>query len=580
MGAQRIFTAAEGAAVLLFIALSSVCVSFAEGFLSASLHATKTGTAFHNHDAGFCRRHESHYSSQSASATDDLNGDHEKTAEKIEIRSVQELEDYWIDKEKKFRKKSTKGKSCDDIDYDALLACASIKGDTQIIGSPDHPDKVHPVLQILHERRRTKSPLTPTGESRPDGFKVALVVEGGGMRGCLSAGMVAATYYLGLEDCFDVVYGSSAGTVIGSYFITRQLPWFGPEIYYDSLTTSGKKFIDTKRLLRTFGFGLLDPRLLKDVILRRGNGKAVVNLPFLLQTTAQESKPLDWEKFKEMQKVQPMKIVSSALKSERSVVLDMEKGNFNSLSELADCMRSSCLLPGLAGPLMNLDTREGAGKVMLGNKISDPHMEPLADSLIFEPLPYETAIKDGATHVVVFRTRPDGADVSGKSSIFERLTIRRFFCRKNNLPNIFKYMRRHMHKKIYSKEVLALNEASNDFRDYKDVSKPHMMPVAVAPGSPEVGKLEKRREKIFDGVRRGFARAYDALVEDPKERGRGMIVAKQYFPDEIMNYDPLQIDSKKESAFDAYLSQLEAGGATDLRTPTLGKSAEESGQPR
>ena len=513
--------------------------------------------------------------------------------EKIEIKTIPELYDYWADKKKRFRKKKKSKRDDgtisvgaidddgDDIDYDALLAAVDVKGDTQIIGSPDHPDLVHPVLQLLHERRRTKSPLTPTTEARPDGFKVALVVEGGGMRGCLSAGMVAAIHYLGLEDTFDVVYGSSAGTVIGAYFITRQLPWFGPEIYYDSLTTAGKQFIDTKRLLRSIGVGLVDPRLLKDVVVRRANGKPVLNLPFLLKRTAQEKKPLDWEKFEEMQKVQPLKIVSSGLKRGRSVVLDMEKGNFENRQELADCMHSSCLLPGIAGPLMNLDTREnGGGKLKLGNRIDEPHLEPLADALIFEPLPYKTAIENGATHVVVLRTRPDGTDVAGKSSIFERLIVRRFFLRKNKLPNIYKYMRKHLHKRIYSEQVIALNDAAHDFRDYTGVSSPHMMPIAVAPGSPEVTKLETGREAIFDGVRRGFARAYDAFVEDPRERGRGMIVAKECFPDEILDYDPLHIDSKLDSAFDCYLKQSEGNRIPSKKASKLGKTAEEAGAPR
>ena len=85
------------------------------------------------------------------------------------------------------------------------------------------------------------------------------------MRGCLTAGMVTAIHHLGLEDTVDVVYGSSAGTVIGAYFITRQLPWFGPEVYYDALTTAGDRFINTKRFLRALGLGLVDPRLIKDV---------------------------------------------------------------------------------------------------------------------------------------------------------------------------------------------------------------------------------------------------------------------------------------------------------------------------
>ena len=55
----------------------------------------------------------------------------------------------------------------------------------------------HPVLEALR--------------SRPDGARVALVVEGGGMRGAVSAGMVIAIDELGLTGSFDAVYGASAG---------------------------------------------------------------------------------------------------------------------------------------------------------------------------------------------------------------------------------------------------------------------------------------------------------------------------------------------------------------------------------
>jgi patatin-like phospholipase/acyl hydrolase len=42
---------------------------------------------------------------------------------------------------------------------------------------------------------------------------------GGGMRGAVSAGMAAAIAGLGLTDAFDVIYGSSAGSVIGAYMV-------------------------------------------------------------------------------------------------------------------------------------------------------------------------------------------------------------------------------------------------------------------------------------------------------------------------------------------------------------------------
>ena len=497
---------------------------------------------------------------------------HQQEEIKYEVKSTTELEEYFDDKERRFRK------SNGDIDYDKLIVPLSVKGDTQILGSQDDLDFVHPVLQLIHDRRRDNSPLTPTNEVRPDGRKVALVVEGGGMRGCISAGMVGALYYLGLEDTFDVIYGSSAGTIIGAYFNTRQLPWFGPEIYYDSLTTSGKKFVDSKRLLRTLGLGLLDPRLLKDVVTRPSFGKPVLNLDFLMKETVQEKKPLDWEKFVEMQKVQPIKVVASALKSEKSISIEMADGGFTSLNEFTQAAHGSCLLPGIAGPVMNYDqhaNKNGSSKkFFVKNKVDLPHVEPLADSLIFEPLPFQTAFDEGATDVVVLRTRPDGVDVTGKTSVFEKLIFRRFFARKNKLRHIYKYMRMHQQKKTYAKLVLELNAASKGKGDKS------MMAVAVPPGSKEVARLENRREVIFDGVRRGFARAYDALVEDPNERGRGMEVAKQVMPDEILDYDPLKINAGNKSAFEVFLKEKAANGeGYDLPSIT-GMTALEAGLPR
>jgi predicted acylesterase/phospholipase RssA len=471
--------------------------------------------------------------------------------ETYNITSVADLDSYFNDEERRFR--DEKG----EIDYNQLLKSVSVKGDTQILGSPDRPDYVHPVAKLLHERKKNQSMC---GEgTRSDGAKVALVVEGGGMRGCVSAGMVCALHHLGLRDTVDVVYGCSAGSIIGAYFITGQLPWFGPEVYYDKLTTAGREFIDTRRLLRSLGLGLVDPRLLKDVLMRPANGKPVLNLSFLLKTILQETKPLDWDKFVERQKVQPLKVVTSGLKSEKAIIMDMESKSFETLDELSKCMHASCLLPGIAGAAMNFNkehvTKKDKPKFVVANKMKDPDYEPLGDALLYGPMPYDVAHEQGATHVLVIRSRPDGTDVTGKGGVFERLIFKRYFTRKNNLPGIFDRVKKQFHKKLYAKNVIELNEAAYSERDHKDMSSPHYMAVALPPGSEEVTRLEVGRQAIFDGVRRGFARAYDTLVEDPAERGRGHIVAKEYFPDEIMDYDPTEIAVSDESAFDTYLGQ-------------------------
>jgi predicted acylesterase/phospholipase RssA len=68
---------------------------------------------------------------------------------------------------------------------------------------------MHEVVRVLGERGRAGS---RPGE-RSDGFRVALAVEGGGMRGTISAGMAFALDELGLVSAFDAVYGASAGAI-------------------------------------------------------------------------------------------------------------------------------------------------------------------------------------------------------------------------------------------------------------------------------------------------------------------------------------------------------------------------------
>jgi len=498
-------------------------------------------------------------------------GSKEKPA-KREITSSAELESVW-----------------DDAENAAPFLAA--RGDTQIIGSPDHPETTHPVVGVLHDRKRKQKAAAEasTNDGASPESKIALVIEGGGMRGCVTAGMVCAIDYLGLRDCVDVVYGSSAGSIIGAYFITGQLPWFGPEVYYDQLTTAGKSFIDTGRLLRALGLGIINPKLLRDVITRRNAGKPVLDLDFLLKETMQETKPLDWKIFAERQEsnTQPLTITASGLKSEKIMLMKYgTDGHFGSLDELAKCMHGSALLPGIAGPVVNILTnKEKRGEkpgFLFRNNLKDDDYEPLADALVYAPIPYEAAVAEGATHMVVLRSKPDGGDVVGKGgSVGEKLVWSRFFLRKNKLPRIYRLLRKQLHKKLYAKNVLELNEAARG-----ESKLPPTLTVAIPGSIEEVARLEVGREAIFEGVRDGFARAYDTLVEDPSERGRGYEIAKIYFPDEILNYEPqdiLNLQKKRgEEGVSAFETYLKTSGVwpkawEGLDEPPLGYSSDRVG---
>jgi predicted acylesterase/phospholipase RssA len=73
------------------------------------------------------------------------------------------------------------------------------------------------VIDLL-KARAARGTRAPHG----DGARIALAIEGGAMRGVVSAGMVAALEQLGLTHAFDAVYGSSAGAINGAYFLTGQ----------------------------------------------------------------------------------------------------------------------------------------------------------------------------------------------------------------------------------------------------------------------------------------------------------------------------------------------------------------------
>lgn len=112
--------------------------------------------------------------------------------------------------------------------FESLQALPALPKDVVIIGNTSTITSNHPVIKAMIQRWKSKS--KPTNRNNSDTMKIALSIEGGGMRGCVAAGSSAAINFLGLNDAIDIVYGSSAGSMIGSYFISRQLS--GCQIYH------------------------------------------------------------------------------------------------------------------------------------------------------------------------------------------------------------------------------------------------------------------------------------------------------------------------------------------------------------
>lgn len=94
------------------------------------------------------------------------------------------------------------------------------------------------VIELLKKRRGSN--YNPAN-GISDGSKIGLILEGGGMRGVIGCAAVDTLFQLGFGNCFDIICGTSAGSINGAYFISGQIN-MGTSIYYENLTC--KKFIN------------------------------------------------------------------------------------------------------------------------------------------------------------------------------------------------------------------------------------------------------------------------------------------------------------------------------------------------
>eukprot|EP00884_Botryococcus_braunii_P004929 jgi/Botrbrau1/14437/Bobra.0014s0083.1 len=218
----------------------------------------------------------------------------------------------------------------------------------------------HPVLELIRERLRDGSkPLM-----RRDTALLALVVEGGGMRGAVSAGGLQALHDLNMRDVFDVVYGSSAGAINLTYFLSGQRQ--GVDIYHEDIANT--RFVN---LLRLF---------------RRADEPPALDLSFLLDHVMEKVKPLDWDAV--LKSPIPLRVVASCLDEKAPVVLD----GFSDAQDLKLALMASANVPEVAGTYVEHRGRR------------------LVDAAVFEPIPFRCAIGNGCTHVLTLCSRTVSTD--------------------------------------------------------------------------------------------------------------------------------------------------------------------------
>src|SRR5206468_3007033 len=84
---------------------------------------------------------------------------------------------------------------------------------------------------------KKRAALIKQGRKPADGRKIALIVEGGAMRGVISCAALMGLEDLGMTPVFDEVYGASAGAVNAAYFLAGQAA-YATTIYYQKINNT------------------------------------------------------------------------------------------------------------------------------------------------------------------------------------------------------------------------------------------------------------------------------------------------------------------------------------------------------
>jgi predicted patatin/cPLA2 family phospholipase len=278
-----------------------------------------------------------------------------------------------------------------------------------------------------------------------DGASIALVVEGGAMRGVISAGMVWALEDLGFTSAFDAVYGASAGAINAAYFLAGQAG-VGTTIYFEDI--NNRSFIDLSRALR---------------------GRPIVNLGFLLDDVARNRKRLDTTRV--LASATPLTVLATDVDSHAAVAFR----GFSSPEQLFGALRAGATMPVVAGAPCRFDGRR------------------LLDASLSEPIPLPTAEAGGHTHIVVLLTR-SGA-MQERPSAFDRYFVGPRLRRIS--PDL---ATRYLTRSGPYKTIVEAIEAGNGVSGHASVT-------GVRVEGLRVSKLECRHDVLSRAARQGYAAA-------------------------------------------------------------------------
>lgn len=317
--------------------------------------------------------------------------------------------------------------------------------------------RAHPVVQTILRRRDEGS----RPGARTDGRRVALLIEGGGLRGVVSAGMTAAIEQLHLRDAFDEVHGSSAGAFNAAFLLAGQAAYLAT--------------------LYQHGFG--DPRFVS--VVRALRGGPVFDMDYVIDHVWTRQRPLRFEAIASC----GIDLHCTATDAETASIVDIT--GLRTEEEIRCAMRASGRLPWLAGAPVGF-----RGMTLL-------------DATLAEAIPVHAASRT-ATDILVLQTRPQGVHHAPLSSAIGRLTDR--YLQAIN-PDLVELRRTRSARYDALTAELARQMADDDH-------VPAVCVIRPPAGSVLVGQLEHRSSALRTGASEGMRAAWMALTgEDPELLG-------------------------------------------------------------
>lgn len=353
------------------------------------------------------------------------------------------------------------------------------------------------------------------------------------------------------------------------------------DVYLDILPAAKQLFVCVKRMAKSIVVTALDHALSHvPADLPKFGSRALpgMNISFVLDGIMDDAhglRPLDLESFRANDLKQPLRVASSYVKDGKLYTKCFGTENFfpghaesvrrvdGRREGIYACLEASMTVPGATGdPVRIVEGGSSRSKRKTDESVA------FFDAFCFEPLPYRSAVEEGATHVLVLCSRPEGFQPKTTPGVYERGVANLYF-RSHGEPEVAEFFEQGGQQYIYAEDLLTLEEgkragmsayaAAPDgvrvpppkvlYGVDRDEStelvasnreswrKAHLLPLKVPIGTKELPTLEQERETVADAVRGGFAAAFDLLAPAiglKLEDGlTGAEVAKLVFPPDV-----------------------------------------------